>query len=119
MLCLDHDAAGIEVTGRIEEILCEKNYCDPAYMDITVLHSEFKDLNEDLKALHCIFPFRRRNIRSCGFCHRCVQEYLDFVNRNADRSRINHVQCYRLDKSVWQPYTISEVGIKLQSYNGI
>ncbi|WP_143321121.1 toprim domain-containing protein [Clostridium sp. HBUAS56010] len=57
MLCLNHDAAGIEVTGRIKEILCEKNYCDSAYMDITVLHSEFKDWNEDLKVLHGIAPF--------------------------------------------------------------
>ena len=26
---------------------------------------------------------------------------------------------YRLDNSVWQPYTISAIRIKLQSYNGI
>lgn len=56
VLCLDHDAAGIEATGRLKDILCEKNYYDPAYMDISVLRSEFKDWNEDLKALHGIDP---------------------------------------------------------------
>lgn len=56
VLCLDHDPAGIEATGRLKDILCEKNYYDPAHMDISVLRSEFKDWNEDLKALHGIDP---------------------------------------------------------------
>ena len=56
VLCLDHDAAGIEAIGRLKDILCKKNYYDPAHMDIAVLRSEFKDWNEDLKALHGIAP---------------------------------------------------------------
>ena len=56
VLCLDHDAAGIEATGRLKDILFSKNYYDPAHMDITVLRSEFKDWNEDLKAFHGIEP---------------------------------------------------------------
>lgn len=56
VLCLDHDEAGIEATGRLKDILCERDYYDPAYMEIEVLQSEFKDWNEDLKAKHGITP---------------------------------------------------------------
>lgn len=56
VLCLDHDEAGIEAVGRLKDILCEKNYYDPAYMDIEVLQSTYKDWNEDLKAEHGITP---------------------------------------------------------------
>lgn len=56
VLCLDHDEAGIEATGRLKDILCEHGYYDPAYMEIEVLQSEFKDWNEDLKAKHGIAP---------------------------------------------------------------
>lgn len=56
VLCLDHDEAGIEASGRLKDILCEHGYYDPAYMEIEVLQSEFKDWNEDLKAKHGITP---------------------------------------------------------------
>ncbi len=56
VLCLDHDAAGIEATGRLKDILCEHGCYDPAYMEIEVLQSEFKDWNEDLKAKNGIKP---------------------------------------------------------------
>ena len=45
ILCLDHDAAGIEATGRLKEILRERGYSETA-----VLQSIHKDWNEDLLA---------------------------------------------------------------------
>lgn len=56
VLCLDHDEAGIEATGRLKDILTKQGYYDPAYMDISVLQSHFKDWNEDLKAKYGITP---------------------------------------------------------------
>jgi len=44
-LCLDHDEAGIEASGRLAEILHEHGYDD-----VGMIQSEFKDWNEDLKA---------------------------------------------------------------------
>lgn len=45
ILCLDHDAAGIEATGRLKETLAERGYAETA-----VLQSIHKDWNEDVKA---------------------------------------------------------------------
>lgn len=47
LLCLDHDEAGIEASGRLTEILHERGYAS-----VTVLQPECKDWNEDLKAAH-------------------------------------------------------------------
>ena len=47
ILCLDHDAAGIEATGRLTDILREQGYSQ-----ITTMQSQYKDWDEDLKALH-------------------------------------------------------------------
>lgn len=44
ILCLDHDAAGIEACGRLTEILLKNNYSQ-----IRELRSAFKDWNEDVK----------------------------------------------------------------------
>ena len=44
-LCLDHDEAGIEASGRLAEILHKHGYDD-----VGILQSEHKDWNEDLKA---------------------------------------------------------------------
>lgn len=46
-LCLDHDEAGIEATGRLSDILRDKGYVTAA-----VLRPQNKDWNEDLKAKH-------------------------------------------------------------------
>lgn len=46
VLCLDHDAAGIEASGRLEEILREQSSAE-----VFFLQSRFKDWNEDLKAM--------------------------------------------------------------------
>lgn len=47
ILCLDHDAAGIEATGRLTDILREQGYSQ-----ITTMQSLYKDWDEDLKAQH-------------------------------------------------------------------
>ena len=47
ILCLDHDAAGIEATGRLTDILREQGYSQ-----ITTMQSLYKDWDEDLKARH-------------------------------------------------------------------
>lgn len=51
VLCLDHDEAGIEATGRLKDILSERGYAD-----ITVKQSQYKDWNEDLKAKNNVSP---------------------------------------------------------------
>ena len=48
-LCLDHDAAGIEASGRLAEVLHERGYDD-----VGIIQPEFKDWNEDVKALRGI-----------------------------------------------------------------
>lgn len=55
ILCLDHDEAGIEATGRLEDILRQKGYAD-----ISIQKSQHKDWNEDLKAMHGITPIPAR-----------------------------------------------------------
>jgi hypothetical protein len=51
VLCLDHDPAGIEASGRLTDILHEKGYyC------VSCLQPTCKDWNEDLKAQHGITP---------------------------------------------------------------
>lgn len=47
MLCLDHDAAGIEATGRLTDLLREHGHTR-----VSVQRPEYKDWDEDLKALH-------------------------------------------------------------------
>jgi hypothetical protein len=51
VLCLDHDPAGIEASGRLAGILHEKGYACISY-----LQPACKDWNEDLKAQHGITP---------------------------------------------------------------
>ncbi|MDU7250775.1 MAG: DUF3991 and toprim domain-containing protein [Clostridium sp.] len=51
VLCLDHDAAGIEATERIYDILTEHG--QPA---VGQVQSQYKDWNEDLKAKHGLTP---------------------------------------------------------------
>ena len=47
VLCLDHDAAGIEATGRLTDILREHGHTR-----VSVLRPEYKDWDEGLKALN-------------------------------------------------------------------
>lgn len=46
-LCLDHDEAGIKATERLKRILQEHGYSN-----VSVLQSQYKDWNENLKAQH-------------------------------------------------------------------
>lgn len=46
-LCLDHDEAGIKATERLKRILQEHSYSS-----MSVLQSQYKDWNEDIKAQH-------------------------------------------------------------------
>ncbi|WP_088225661.1 DUF3991 domain-containing protein [Desulfosporosinus sp. FKB] len=55
VLCLDHDEAGIEASGRLKDILQEKGYAN-----ISVFQSHHKDWNEDLKARHGVSPIPAR-----------------------------------------------------------
>ena len=47
VLCMDHDETGIEVNGRLAEILREAGYSN-----VSMLQPVHKDWNEDLKARH-------------------------------------------------------------------
>ncbi len=50
-LCLDHDESGIKATERLREILKEHGYSN-----VTILRSQYKDWNEDIKARHGVQP---------------------------------------------------------------
>lgn len=64
VLCLDHDPAGIEATGRLAEILCD-NGCDR----ISLLQSTYKDWNENLKAQNGITPIPAQGNPKIEACH--------------------------------------------------
>ena len=49
VLCLDHDAAGIEANGRLAEILHTRGYDK-----VGTVQPEYKDWNENLKARHVL-----------------------------------------------------------------
>lgn len=51
ILCLDHDAAGIEANERIYDVLMEREY-----YSVGQAVSKHKDWNEDLKAMHGAVP---------------------------------------------------------------
>ena len=59
ILCLDHDAAGIEAVGRLTDILREHGYTQ-----IAPLRSVYKDWDEDLKARCGLGGAAPRSIRS-------------------------------------------------------
>ena len=61
VLCLDHDAAGIEASGRLTDILGEHGYTQ-----VSVQRPEYKDWDEDLKALNGQPPSLPSSIPSSG-----------------------------------------------------
>lgn len=76
-LCLDHDAAGIEASGRLTDILWEHGYGS-----IEVLRSECKDWNEDIKSRHGLpaqeaeeHPQLIAAPEICGRIGACMAEY--------------------------------------------
>lgn len=83
VLCLDHDEAGIEATGRLKDILCERDYLDLANMEIEVLQSEFKDWNEDLKAKHGIAPIPAGEHPKLELLPQVCSQLLDICESNS------------------------------------
>lgn len=75
VMCLDHDAAGIEATGRLAEILREKGYDR-----ISCLKSAFKDWNEDLKAQHGIMPIPAQEHPKIEACRNLCRELRDLCS---------------------------------------
>ena len=75
VVCLDHDAAGIEATGRLAEILREKGYDR-----ISCLQSAFKDWNEDLKAQHGITPIPAQEHPKIEACRDLCKELRDLCS---------------------------------------
>lgn len=50
ILCLDHDAAGIEATGRLKEILAERGYLKEHKSRIKQVYQENELVSQRLKA---------------------------------------------------------------------
>ena len=72
VLCLDHDAAGIEATGRLQEILNDKGH-----NNISVLQPKFKDWNEDLKSKYGITPIPAQEHPKIEACRELCGELRD------------------------------------------
>ena len=77
-LCLDHDAAGIEASGRLTEILHEHGYDE-----VGVIQPEHKDWNEDLKARRGL-PAQEAEEHPQLIT---ASEICDRISRRVDRSR--------------------------------
>lgn len=78
ILCLDHDAAGIEACGRLAEILLANGY-----KGIQVLQPEYKDWNEYLKAQNGVEPILAEEHPQIIECHEWI-EILKEVCRDVD-----------------------------------
>lgn len=79
VLCLDHDEAGIEATGRLQDILSERGYGDPTHR-FGIWQPEFKDWNEDLKAKHGITPIPARGHPKLELLPQICAQLLDICN---------------------------------------
>ena len=77
-LCLDHDAAGIEASGRLTEILHEHGYDE-----VGVIQPEHKDWNEELKARRGL-PAQEAEEHPQLIT---ASEICDRISRRVDRSR--------------------------------
>lgn len=83
VLCLDHDEAGIEATGRLKDILTGKDYYNPTDMKISVLQSQYKDWNEDLKARHGLAPIPALLPQMCEELLTCCEELQEVKDPDA------------------------------------
>lgn len=83
VLCLDHDAAGIEATERIYDSLMEKGQ-----YSVGQAQSKFKDWNEDLKAQHGFTPIPAEEHPQLLLRNELCSAISDYArtNRNADCS---------------------------------
>lgn len=78
-LCLDHDPAGIEATGRLLEILRERGYTD-----IAVYMPRLKDWNEDIKARSGAVPIPAQEHPKIAACGELLDELAETcAERNA------------------------------------
>ncbi len=68
ILCMDHDAAGIEACGRLAEILLKNEY-----KGIQVLQPKYKDWNEDLKARNGVEPIPAEEHPQILECHQWIE----------------------------------------------
>lgn len=73
ILCLDHDASGIESTGRLIDILHEHGYTQTA-----TLQPEHKDWDEDVKAQHGLNAQPAEEhpqlVAACSLCQRISEK---------------------------------------------
>lgn len=81
ILCLDNDAAGIEATGRLAEILSGMGYDRISY-----LQCEFKDWNESLKAQYGIAPIPAQKHPKIEACGKLCKELGDLCSMNPNKS---------------------------------
>ncbi|BAE86326.1 DUF3991 domain-containing protein [Desulfitobacterium hafniense] len=86
VLCLDHDEAGIEAIGRLQDILNEYGYNDPGHRQIGVWQPEFKDWNEDIKAMHGITPIPAREHPKLELLPQICSQLLDICKLHSLRS---------------------------------
>ncbi|BAE86422.1 DUF3991 domain-containing protein [Desulfitobacterium hafniense] len=84
VLCLDHDEAGIEAVGRLKDILHEKGY-----RDISVMQSQYKDWNEDLKVKNGISPIPAREHPKLVLLPKVVSELHDLCKALATHKDID------------------------------
>ena len=84
VLCLDHDEAGIEAVGRLKDILYEKGY-----RDISVMQSQYKDWNEDLKAKNGVSPIPAREHRKLELLPKVIAELHDLCKALAAHKDID------------------------------
>lgn len=98
-LCLDHDAAGIEATGRLKDILYERGYCESRHIEIEVLQSKHKDWNEDLKAKYGIVPIPAQEHPKLKMLPQICTRLMDVCKSNSTKKDINTMlinQCEKL-----------------------
>ena len=106
ILCLDHDPAGIEVAGRLAELVGCRGQVRPS-----VLRPRYKDWNEDLKALHGLEALPAREHpqldaapevcrRICALSKSTLPDRLDLeLPRLLEQCR-GHLRCGRTEKAM-------------------
>lgn len=100
VLCLDHDEAGIEATGRLKEILSGKGYAD-----ISVMQSQYKDWNEDLKAKNGVSPIPAQEHPKLALYPEVVAELHDLCKVLSAQKDLDSflTECYETVEPFWHP----------------
>lgn len=100
VLCLDHDAAGIEAACRLKDILADHDY------SIDVRQSRNKDWNEDLKAMNGVTPIPASEHPMLALLPEIRDQLLDDYQTMVDDQNLDtniHKQLDRL-----KPFLVSE-----------